>query len=131
MDKKLNDKFFQDLTSGKIDAIIFGSGLSAKNIFKMLTENAPMETLRALINSKVTTVAIGPTTAEALREMDIKVDVIPQNYLFKEALTALARHWEVVVLEVIEIKWLFISHRGKDFFGSVLLLFCASNSQPA
>ena len=44
VDQKLKDKFFQDLTSGKIDAIVFGSGLSAKNIFKMLTENAPMET---------------------------------------------------------------------------------------
>ena len=94
MDKKLKDKFFQDLTSGKIDAIVFGSGLSAKNIFKMLSEKASMETLRALINSKVTTVAIGPTTAEALREMGIKVDVMPQDYLFEEALTALARYWE-------------------------------------
>jgi uroporphyrinogen-III synthase len=53
-----------------------------------------METLRALINSKVTTVAIGPTTAEALREMGINVDVMPQDYLFEEALTALARYWE-------------------------------------
>ncbi len=95
MDKKLKDKFFQDLTSGKIDAIIFGSGLSAKNIFKMLTENAQMETLRALINRKVTTVAIGPTTAEALRIMGIKVDVMPKDYLFEEALTALAQHWSI------------------------------------
>ncbi|MGD0996057.1 MAG: uroporphyrinogen-III synthase [Candidatus Bathyarchaeia archaeon] len=94
VDKKLKDKFFQDLTSGKIDAIVFGSGLSAKNIFKMLSEKASMETLRALINSKVTTVAIGPTTAEALREMGINVDVMPQDYLFEEALTALARYWE-------------------------------------
>ena len=84
VDKKLKDKFFQDLTTGKIDAIVFGSGLSAKNIFKMLTENAPMETLCALINSKVTTVAIGPTTAEALREMGIKVDVMPQDYCLKK-----------------------------------------------
>jgi uroporphyrinogen-III synthase len=95
VNKKLKNKFFVDLTSGKIDAIVFGSGLSAKNIFKMLTENASMETLRALINSKVTTVAIGPTTGEALREMDIKVDVMPQDYLFEEALTALARFWDV------------------------------------
>jgi uroporphyrinogen-III synthase len=94
VDKKLKDKFFQDLTSGKIDAVVFGSGLSAKNIFKMLTENAAMENLRSLTNDKVTTVAIGPTTAEALREMGIKVDVMPQDYLFEEALTALARHWE-------------------------------------
>ena len=90
----MKDKFFEDLTSGKIDAIVFGSGLSAKNIFKMLIGKASMETLRAMINGKVTTVAIGPTTAEALREMGIKVDVMPQDYLFEEALTALARYWE-------------------------------------
>jgi uroporphyrinogen-III synthase len=93
VDKKLKEKFFKDLTSGKIEAIVFGSGLSAKNIFKILSENAPMKTLRALMNSKVTTVAIGPTTAEALREMGIKVDVMPQNYLFEEALTVLAQYW--------------------------------------
>ena len=93
VDKKLKDKFFKDLTSGKIEAIVFGSGLSAKNIFKMLSENAPMKTLRALMNSKVTTVAIGPTTAEALREMGINVDVMPQDYLFEEALTMLAQYW--------------------------------------
>ena len=54
---------------------------------------AGFEPAPSLINGKVTTVAIGPTTAEALREMGIKVDVMPQDYLFKEALTALARYW--------------------------------------
>ncbi len=94
VDQKLKTKFYEDLTSGKIDAIVFGSGLSAKNIFKMLTEKAPMETLRNFVNSKVTTVAIGPTTAEALTEMDIKVNVVPKDYLFEEALTALEAFWK-------------------------------------
>ncbi len=43
VDEKLKEQFYQDLTSGKIDAVVFGSGLSAKNIFKMLSEKAPME----------------------------------------------------------------------------------------
>ena len=43
VDEKLKAKFYEDLTGGKIDAIVFGSGLSAKNIFKMLSEKAPME----------------------------------------------------------------------------------------
>jgi uroporphyrinogen-III synthase len=93
VDKKLKDKFYQDLTSGKIDAIVFGSGLSAKNIFKMLSEKASMETLRRIVNSKVTTVAIGPTTAEALKELGVKVDVMPCDYLFENALEALAEYW--------------------------------------
>ena len=95
VDGKLKDKFFQDLTSGKIDAIVFGSGLGAKNIFKMLSENASIETLREVINGKVTTVAIGPTTAEALRGMGIKVAVMPEDYLFEKALAALAFYWTI------------------------------------
>jgi uroporphyrinogen-III synthase len=94
VDEKLKAKFYEDLTSGRIDAIVFGSGLSAKNIFKMLTEKASMEKLRSIIEEKVTTVAIGPTTAEALKDMDIKVNVIPQDYLFENALAALAEFWQ-------------------------------------
>ncbi len=93
VDEKARDKFYLDLTSGKIDAIVFGSGLSAKNIFKMLSEKVPVETLRSLVNGKVTTVAIGPTTADALRELGIKVDVVPEDYLFEKALDALAEFW--------------------------------------
>ena len=39
---------------------------------------------------KVIVIAIGPTTAEALKELCVKVDVIPDDYLFDEALDALA-----------------------------------------
>jgi uroporphyrinogen-III synthase len=39
-------------------------------------------------------VAIGYTTAKALMEMDIKVDAMPEDYLFEEALITLARYWE-------------------------------------
>ena len=44
VDEALKAKFFEDLSGGRIDAVLFGSGLSAKNIFKMLTEKASMET---------------------------------------------------------------------------------------
>jgi uroporphyrinogen-III synthase len=92
-DEKLKIKFYEDLAGGKVDAVVFGSGLSAKNIFKMLSEKASMGQLRSLIKEKVTTVAIGPTTADALREMDVKVDVVPEDYLFENALLALAKFW--------------------------------------
>ncbi len=94
VDEKLKERFYEDLTSGKINAIVFGSGLSAKNIFKMLSEKAPMETLRKIVKDKVATVAIGPTTAEALREMNVTVDVVPEDYLFEKALEALAKYWQ-------------------------------------
>ena len=91
--KHLKTKFYSDLTGGHINALLFGSGLSAKNIFKMLTEKASMEQLRKVFAEKVTVVAIGPTTAEALKELNIKVDVIPEDYLFDSALDALADYW--------------------------------------
>ena len=38
VDKEIKEKFYEDLSAGKIDAIVFGSGLSAKNIFEMLAK---------------------------------------------------------------------------------------------
>jgi|WetSurMetagenome_2_1015567.scaffolds.fasta_scaffold05771_2 uroporphyrinogen-III synthase len=92
-DEETKTKFFNDLTVGKIDAMVFGSGLSAKNIFKMLSGKTSMEKLREIVNSKVTIVAIGPTTAEALKELGVNVDVMPEDYLFEKALAALADYW--------------------------------------
>ncbi|MDR0797905.1 MAG: uroporphyrinogen-III synthase [Nitrososphaerota archaeon] len=93
INEDLKNKFHNDLMSGQINAILFGSGLSAKNIFRMLTEKTSIEQLRKLLAEKVTIVAIGPTTAQALKEFNIKVDVIPENYLFEDSLIALAEHW--------------------------------------
>ncbi|MCW4028842.1 MAG: uroporphyrinogen-III synthase [Candidatus Bathyarchaeota archaeon] len=93
VDEALKTKFYEDLQNGKINAVVFGSGLSAKNIFTMLTEKAPMDTLRGIFAAKVAVVAIGPTTAEALKELNVKVDVIPEDYLFEKALSALAQYW--------------------------------------
>jgi len=92
-DQKLKEKFFQDLTAEKIDAIIFGSTSCVKNLFQMLEDQIPQEKLRDLMNSKVTVVAIGPVTAGALVEMGVRVDVMPDKHLFEEAVAALARYW--------------------------------------
>jgi uroporphyrinogen-III synthase len=93
VDESLKERFLGDLQAGKINAIVFGSGLSAKNIFKMLSEKEPMEKLKAIIARKVTVVAIGPTTAEVLMEMGVRVDVMPKDYMFETALSALADYW--------------------------------------
>jgi uroporphyrinogen-III synthase len=92
-DQKLREKFFQDLMAEKVDAVIFGSALSVKNLFQMLSDQISSEKLRDLMNRKVTVVAIGPVTADALVEMGVKVDVMPDRHLFENALTALARYW--------------------------------------
>ena len=92
-DHKLREKFFQDLTDKKIDAIIFGSTSCVKNLFQMPEDQISQENLRDLMNSKVTVVAIGPVTAGALVEMGVRVDVMPDKHLFEEAVAALARYW--------------------------------------
>ena len=93
VNEDLKSKFYKDLTGGCIDAVLFGSGLSAKNIFKMLIEKSPMDELRRILSERVIVVAIGPTTAEALRELGVKVDVTPSDYLFDKALDALREYW--------------------------------------
>ncbi|MEM3708074.1 MAG: uroporphyrinogen-III synthase [Nitrososphaerales archaeon] len=93
-DSNIKDRFLQDLICDNIHAIIFGSSLCVKNLFLMLMEKISMEKLRDLFNSKLTIVAIGPTTAETLKEMGLKVDIIPDKHLFEEAIIALAHYWK-------------------------------------
>jgi len=93
VDQNLRENFFQDLTAEKIAAIIFGSTSCVKNLFQMLSDRISSEKLRDLMNKKVTIVAIGPVTADALVEMGVKVDVMPDRHLFEEAVAALARYW--------------------------------------
>jgi uroporphyrinogen-III synthase len=91
--ENLKARFLQDLTGGKIHAIIFSSSLCVKNLFQMLKEQISMEKLRDVMNSRLTIVAIGPATADTLHEMGLKVDAMPDKHVFEEALTALARYW--------------------------------------
>jgi uroporphyrinogen-III synthase len=93
-DQNLNKEFLEDLRSGKIDAIVFGSSLSAKNLFEMLSNLISKNQLQDLLNAKLVVVAIGPTTAQALSGLGLQVDVMPEKYLFTETLKALAKYWE-------------------------------------
>lgn len=92
-DPELADSFLQAITENRIDAIIFGSSLSARNLFQMLEKLASKERLRDMMNDRLTIVAIGPVTAASLSELGLRVDVMPAKYLFEEALIELARHW--------------------------------------
>jgi len=93
VDPDLTAQFLQDLVGGQIHAIIFSSSLGVKNLFRMLAEQVSTEKLREIIHNKLTIVAIGPTTAETLAKMGLKVDVMPEKHLFEEALNALAQYW--------------------------------------
>jgi len=89
----LKEKFFRDLSTGKIHGIIFGSSLCAKNLFHMFNKQGSMKKLLELMNTKVTIVAIGPVTANTLRDIGVKVSAMPSRHTFEEALTELARLW--------------------------------------
>jgi uroporphyrinogen-III synthase len=91
-DQTLKEKNFRDLTAEKVDAIIFGSTSCVKNLFEMLIAQISPEKMRDLLNVKVTVVAIGPVTSRALSEMGVKVDVMPYEHVFEEALAAIARY---------------------------------------
>jgi len=93
IDQKLTVNFFQDLVEGKIHAIIFSSSLGVKNFFQMLRELVSRGKLLDLMNNRLTIIAIGPVTAETLLKMGLRVDVMPDKYLFEEAVIALARYW--------------------------------------
>ncbi len=92
-DSNLKEKFFQDLSAGKIGAIVFGSSMCVRNLFQMLSTQASVEKLRVLLNEKTTIVAIGPVTTDTLTKIGLKVDVMPDVHVFEEALAALAQFW--------------------------------------
>ncbi|MCW4044394.1 MAG: uroporphyrinogen-III synthase [Candidatus Bathyarchaeota archaeon] len=93
VDEHIAKNFSKDLSALKIHAIVFGSSLCVKNMFKMLAKHIAPRRLCNLLNKHITVVAIGPITAETLVKMGANVDVMPETHLFKEALEALAMHW--------------------------------------
>jgi uroporphyrinogen-III synthase len=90
---RLAQKFVKNLSNDGIDAIIFTSSLGVKNFFMMLKQVISERKLKSLIEEKIIVVAIGPTTSKALAENGIKVDVMPENHTFNEALDALGSYW--------------------------------------
>ena len=98
-DRRLSENFIKDLSGGKINAIIFSSSLGVRNFFEMLKDVVLEEKLRDLIKKKLTVVAIGPTTAKALAEAGLEIDVMPEKHVFDETLNALARYWSTQKLD--------------------------------
>jgi len=84
---------YDGLLAGRIDAVIFGSGLSAVNTVRSLSAQTSLDVVRQLLNEKTIVVAIGPVTAVALNELGVKVDVVPEEASFEKALLALSVYW--------------------------------------
>lgn len=95
-DDNLAEQFANDLASGRIHAIIFGSAQSAKNFKKILERFLPPSRIKLLME-KVTIVAIGPETAKAVKDIGLKVDIIPESYTFDAAIEALIDYWSQTI----------------------------------
>lgn len=75
------------LERGEINAIIFTSSQSAKNLFGAGDKKGLVKNL-----DKITVCAIGPITAQTLLEFGVKVTVMPEKYTIKACLDTLENY---------------------------------------
>lgn len=69
------DAFARDLLEGRLDLVIFLTGVGARALFGMLEKKHPREALLAALQ-KVTRVARGPKSVAALREWGLAADIV-------------------------------------------------------
>jgi uroporphyrinogen-III synthase len=82
--------FVRDALAGNIDAFTFTSTMTARSLLLMAESMGVLEELKKAINAKKVAV-IGTPTADFLRENGIRVDVVPERFLFEDMIDALAR----------------------------------------
>ena len=84
--------FLAMLEKGQFQAVLFTSAASASNLFNMVANKMPKSQLIHLLRSALIG-AIGPATAERLRELGINPSV-PRRYLIMDAIGELVRKSE-------------------------------------
>jgi len=85
-------ELIEEIIDGGIDAITFTSPPSAKNLFAVASGNGRLEPLRAALNSRVTVVAVGPPTREAVEAGGVAVDVVPSVYKMGPMIKAMCEY---------------------------------------
>ncbi len=85
---ELVKKLIKNIIEGKIDAVTFTSTLTVNNLFKMANDKEMDDMLEVLRNGKVIVGAIGPVTAQPLKNEGIPV-LIPEEYTVKAMLEKL------------------------------------------
>ena len=84
--------FLNRLEKGEFRAVLFTSAASASNLFSIAERENPRSQLLHLLRSTLVG-AIGPATAERLRELGID-PTIPGKYLIEDAISELVRKVE-------------------------------------
>jgi uroporphyrinogen-III synthase len=76
------------LDRGEVDAVTFTSASTGRNLFKIANVHALLAELEEGLRGAVVA-AIGPTTGEALKELGVRVDVVPDEHSTEALIEAL------------------------------------------
>jgi len=82
--------FVREALAGNIDAFTFTSTMTARSLLMMSESMGVQDELKKAINAKKVAV-IGHPTAAFLRENGIRVDVVPERFLFEDMIDALVK----------------------------------------
>lgn len=90
------ERLITDALAGKVDAFAFTSAMTVRN-FMTVARNMDVESgIVDALNAGVVA-AIGPPTADALREYGVSVAVVPERFTFEEMIRALEKYMRVQV----------------------------------
>ena len=76
------------LDRGEVDAVTFTSASTGRNLFKIANAHALLAELEEGLRGAVVA-AIGSTTGEALKELGVRVDVVPDEHSTEALIEAL------------------------------------------
>jgi len=78
------------LEAGTVDAVTFTSSSTVRNFVELLGRRA---TARLLANGRPVVACIGPVTAATVRDLGLRVDVLPATYTAAALAAALVQHF--------------------------------------
>jgi uroporphyrinogen-III synthase len=81
--------------ASQLDAIVFTSQIQVRNLFLVAADLGASAELASALNSDVIVAAVGPVSAEALKEVGVTPDVLPADPKMGPLLTALADYIEL------------------------------------
>jgi len=90
------ERLITDALAGKIDAFAFTSAMTVRNFMTVARNMGAESGIVDALNEGVVA-AIGPPTADALREHGVSVDVVPERFTFEGMIRALEKAMQVQV----------------------------------
>ncbi len=81
-------RLIEETLAGRIDAFAFTSAMTVHNFMKVARSRGGESEVVDMLNGRIVA-AIGPPTAETLQQYGVKVQVVPDRFIFKDMLNAL------------------------------------------